>query len=98
MTSLPLVGIAAPSYSATSSPHLSKEEQAFAAARRHERIFAELRREEAVKQQVKAQRKRTKREAKAQAKVQSKGHVLEPKQNKARRLLTYVKVRLFRRR
>jgi hypothetical protein len=94
--SLPCIGIAVPAYSATSRTYVSKEEQAFISAQHHERVFRELRREEEVRKQVKAERKRIKKEAKAKAKAQSKGRTLEPKKNKAQRLLTYVKVKVFR--
>lgn len=96
--SLPCIGIAYPTYTATSTRfHLSKEEQAFASARQHERVFAEIRREEEVRKQVKAERKRIKKEAKAQAKARSKGHTLEPKKSKAKKLSSFFRVKIFRR-
>lgn len=97
--SLPLIGIAAPQgYSTThTQSYLSKEEQAYASAQRHARLFARIRQEEEEIRLVKAERKRIKKEDKEQAKLQAKGRTLKRKKSKARRLLTFVKVKVFRR-
>lgn len=98
--SLAPIGVVAPGHYSAASTHsyLSKEEQAFVAAQEYEKAFVRRRREEEFKRQVKEERKRIKKENKAKAKAQAKGRTLKPKKNKARRLVTYVKVKILRRR
>lgn len=79
---------------------LSKEEQAYFAAREYDKAFKRLRQEEELKRRVKEERKRVKKANKAKAKAQAKGHTLAPKtkKSKAQRLKTFLKVKIFRRR
>lgn len=97
--SLPVIGIAAPQGypPAHTQPRLSKEEQALASAQRHQRVFARIRQEEEEIKKVKAERKRIKKEGTGKTKVPTKVHTPKPRKNKARRVLKYLKVKVFRR-
>lgn len=82
-------------------PFLSKEEHAFLAAHEYAKAFERIREEEEIKQRAEEQKKRDKKEKKAKAKAQAaeaKGQILGPKKSTSRRLKTYLRVKVFRRR
>lgn len=82
------------------SPHafLSKEEQAYLAARNYKKAFERIRQEEALKQREQEERRQQRRAAKATKSVQPKNHTLKLKKSRTVRLKTYIKVKILRRR